>query len=90
MLDTRATISIVANKVLPRGNLKNVMATAAIRTGDGHVVHSCGDCEIDLPMGSRSIADQLYVLDTEALDFILGTDFFVELAQILSLTLQGP
>ena len=31
-----------------------------------------------------------YVLDTEAFDFVLGTDFFVEHSQILSLTLQAP
>ena len=80
----------MAKKILPRGNLKNVMPTAAIRIGDGHVVHSCGDCEIDVPMGWRSIAHRFYVMDTEAFDFVLGTDFFVEHAQILSLKLQAP
>ena len=29
-------------------------------------------------------------MDTEAFDFVLGTDFFVEHSQILSLTLQTP
>ena len=43
VLDTGATISIVAKKILPCGSLKNTMTTAAIRMGDGHVVHSCGD-----------------------------------------------
>ena len=51
ILDTGATISIVAKKILPRWDLKNIMPTAAIRMGDGHVVHSCGDCEVDVPMG---------------------------------------
>ena len=41
-------------------------------------------------MGSRSIAHRFYVMDTEALDSVLGTDFFVEHSQILSLTLQAP
>ena len=41
-------------------------------------------------MGSRSIAHRFYVMDTEAFDFVLGTDFFVEHTQILSLTLQAP
>ena len=90
VLHTGATISIVAKKTLPRGTLKNVMPTAAIRMEDGHVVHSCGDCQIDVPMGSRSIAHRFYVTDTEAFDFVLGTDLFVEHAQILSLTLQAP
>ena len=56
VLDTGATICSVAKKILPRGDLKNIMPTAAIRMGDGHVVHSFGDCEFDVPMGSRNIA----------------------------------
>ena len=90
VLDTGATISIVAKKTLPCGSLKNTMTTAAIRMGDGHVVHSCGDCEVEVPMGSRTIAHRFYVMDTEAFDFVLGTDFFVQHSQIQSLTLQAP
>ena len=90
VLDTGATISIVAKKILPCGSLKNTMTTAAIRMGDGHVVHSCGDCEVEVPMGSRTIAHRFYVMDTEAFDFVLGTDFFVQHSQIQLLTLQAP
>ena len=86
VLDTGATISIVAKKILPCGSLKNTMTTAAIRMGHGHVVHSCGDCEVEVPMGSRTIAHRFYVMDTEAFDFVLGTDFFVQHSQIQSLT----
>ena len=66
------------------------MTTAAIRMGDGHVVHSCGDFEVEVPMGSRTIAHRFYVMDTEAFDFVLGTDFFVQHSQIQSLMLQAP
>ena len=90
LLDTGATISIVAKKALPLGDLKHIMPTAAIRMGDGHVVHSCGDCAVDVPMGSRSIVHRFYVMDPEAFDFVLGTDLFVEHPQIISLTLQAP
>ena len=90
VLDTGATISIVAKKTLPCGDLKNILPTAAICMGDGHVVHSCGDCEVEVPMGSRRSAHWLYVMDNEAFDFVPGTDFFVEHTQILSLTLQAP
>ena len=90
VLDTGATISIVARKILPCGDLKNILPTAAIRMGERHVVHSCGDYEVEVPMGSRSIAHRFYMMDTEAFDFLLGTDFFVEHPQILSLTLQAP
>ena len=65
------------------------MTTAAIRMGDGHVVHSCGDCEVEVPMGSRTIAHQFYLMDTEAFDFVSGTEFFVQHSQIQSLTLDG-
>ena len=51
VLDTGAIISIVPKKILPRGDLKNIMPTAATRMGNGHVVHSCGHCEVDVPMG---------------------------------------
>ena len=69
------------------------MTTAAIGMGDGHVlhvVHSCGDCEVEVPMGSRTIAHGFYVMDTEAFDFVLGTDFFVQHSRIQSLTLHAP
>ena len=79
----------MAKKVLPLVDLKHIMPTAAIRMGDGHVVHSCGDCEVDVPMGSRSITHRFYEMDTEAFDFVLGTDLFDEHPQILSLTLQA-
>ena len=55
ILDTGATVSIVAKKMLPRGDLKKVIPTAAIRMGDGHVVHSCGGCEVHVPMGSGAL-----------------------------------
>ena len=64
VLDTGATISIVAKKILPCGSLKNTMTTAAIRMADGYVVHSCGDCEVEVPMGSRTIAYRFYVMHT--------------------------
>ena len=80
----------MAKKMLSCGSLKNTMTTAAIRVGDGHVVHSCGDCEVEVPMGCRTIAHQFYVMDTEAFDFVLGTDFFVQHSQIQSLTLEAP
>ena len=90
VLETGATISIVAKKILPSGDLKNIMPTAAIRMKDGHLVHNCGECEVHVPMGSRNIVHQFYVMDTEAFDFVLGTDFFGEHTQILSLALQAP
>ena len=88
--DTGATIYIVAENILPCGSLTNTMPTAAIRMGDGHVVHSCGNCEVEVPIGSLTIAHRFYVMDTEAFDFVPGTNFFVQHTRIHSLTLQAP
>ena len=90
VLDTGATISIVAKKILLCRSPKNTMTTAAIRMGDGHVVHSCGDCEVEVPICSRTIAHRFYVRDTEGFDFVLGTDLLVQHLEIQSLTLQAP
>ena len=68
----------------------NTMTTAAIRIGDGHVVHSCGDCEFEVPIGSRTIAHRFYRMDREAFNIVLGNDVFVQHSQIQSLTLQAP
>ena len=65
------------------------MPTAAICMGYGYVVHSCRDCEVEVPMGSRSSAQWFYVMDTEAFDFVLGTVYF-EHSEILSVTHQAP
>ena len=72
LLDTEATISIVSNKGLPRGDLKKIMPTAAIRMGDDHVVHSCGNSEVQVPMKSRIIVNRFYVMDTRAFDSVWG------------------
>ena len=90
VLDTGATISIVAKKTLPHGDLRIIMPTAAIHMGNGHVVHSCGDCGADVLMGSRSIAHRFYVMDTEAFDFVMGANFFVKHSRIPSPTVQAP
>ena len=74
VLDTRATKSIVAKKILPCGSLKNTMTTAALRPGGWTCgAQLRGDCEVEVPMGSRTIAHRFYVMDTEAFDFVLGT-----------------
>ena len=80
----------MAEKILPRGTLTNTMPTAPIRIGDGHVVHSCGDCEVEVPMASPTLSHRFSVMDTEAFDFVQGTDFFVQHTKIQSLTLASP
>ena len=90
VLDTRATISIVAKKMLPLRLIRSTMPTAAIRMGDGFVVYSCGDCSPDVPLGTRNLSHAFYVIDTEAFDFVVGTDFFTAHPQVRSMSLQSP
>ena len=73
VVDAGATIYIVAKKILSQEGLKNTMLTAAIGMRDGHVVHSCADCDVEVPMGSRSIPHRFFVMDTAAFDFVQGT-----------------
>ena len=80
----------MAKETLPRGELENITPTAAIRMGDGHGVHSCGDCEVNVPMQFRGIGHWLYAMGTEAFDVVLAIGSFAEQPQFLSLTLQAP
>ena len=89
VLDTGAPISIVPKKPLPPEDLKNIMPTVAIRMRDSHVVHSCGDCEVDMSLGTRGMV-HWFVIDSEAVNFVLRTNVFAEHPQIPSLTLQEP
>ena len=45
---------------------------------------------MEVPMGSRTISHPFYVMDTEAFNFVMGTDFLTQYPEILSLTLQSP
>ena len=58
--------------------------------GDGRVAHSVGDCVVEVPMGSRTISHPFYVMDTEAFNFVMGTDFLTQYPEILSRTLRSP
>ena len=78
VLVTGATISIVAKKMLPCEDLKHTMPTAAIHMGNGHVVHSYGDCEVDVPIGTSSIIHRFCVIDNEGFEFVLRTNFFTK------------
>ena len=58
--------------------------------GGWPLLHSCEHCEVDVPMETRSMMHRFNVMDTEAIDFVLRTNFFADHPQILSLTLPAP
>ena len=80
----------MAKKTLPCGDLKNIRPTAAIRMENGHVVQSSWDCEVEVPMASSSIAHRFYVMDTDAVDFVLGTDFLVRTPRLYPSPCKHP
>ena len=72
VLDTDATLSIV-----PRRLLKTFkkFKTVAIRVGDGRTIHYLGGVDVCICLGDQSVTQQCRVLDTDAFDIVIGTDF---------------
>ena len=79
VLDTGATLSIVARGLLKTFNKTN---TVAIRVGDGRTIHSLGRVDVSICLGDRSVMQHSRVLDTEAFDIVIGTDFLRENSQV--------
>ena len=87
MLDTGATLSIVARRLLK--NLKKTK-TVAIRVGDGRTIHSLGEGDVIICLGDETVTQHCTVLDTEAFDIVIGTDFLRRYPHEKMLSLQRP
>ena len=87
VLDTGATLSIV-----PRRLLKTFKKTktVAIRVGDGQTIHYLGGVDVCICLGDQSVTQQCRVLDTDAFDIVIGTDFLRRNPQVKILSLQRP
>ena len=72
MLDTGATLSIVVRRLLK--TLKKTK-TVAIRVGDGRSIHSLGGVDVTICLGDETVTQHCRVLDTDAFDIVIGTDF---------------
>ena len=86
VLDIGATISVVSAKIVPRYGLKRTMSTALFHMGEGHVVHSCGDCEVEVSMSLKRVHCRFHGMVTETFDFVLVTDLFTEHPPVISPT----
>ena len=72
-LDTGATLSIVARRLLKQANIRKTK-TVAIRAWDGWTIHSLGGLDVTVCLGDEQVTQHCEVLDTDAFDIVIGTD----------------
>ena len=87
VLDTGATLSIVAWRLLK--TFKKTK-TVAIRVGDGRTIHSLGGVDVTICLGDENVTQHCRVLDTDAFDIVIGTDFLRKNPQVKMLSLRHP
>ena len=87
VLDTGATLSIVARRLLK--TFKKTK-TVAIKVGDGCTIHSLGGVNVTICLGNKTAIQHCRVLDTDAFDIVIGTDFLRRNPQGKMLSLQRP
>ena len=87
VLDTGATLSIVARRLLK--TFKKTK-TVAIRVGDGRTIHSLGGVDVTICLGDETVTQHCRVLDTDAFDMVIGSNFLRRNPQVKMLSLQPP
>ena len=85
VLDTGATLSIVARRLL---RTFKKTKTVAIRVGDGRTIHFFGGVDVTICLGDETVTQHCRVLDTDAFDIVIGTDFLRRNPQVKMLSLQ--
>ena len=87
MLDTGATLSIVARRLLK--TFKKTQ-TVAIRVGNGRTIHSLGGVDVTICLGDETVTQHCRVLDIDAFDIVIGTEILRRNPQVKMLSLQRP
>ena len=87
VLDTGATLSIVARRLL---RTFKKTETVAVRVGDGRTIYSLGGVDVTICLGDETVTQHCRVLDTDAFDVVIGTDFLRRNPQVKMLSLQRP
>ena len=87
VLDTGSTLSIVARRLLK--TFKKTK-TVAIRVGDGRTIHSLGGVDVTICLGDETVTLHCTVLDTDAFDIVISTDFLRRNPEGKMLSLQRP
>ena len=87
VLDTGATLSIVAQRLL---KTFKTTKTVAIRVGDGRTIHSLEGVDVTICLGGETVTQHCRVLDTDAFDIVIGTDILRRNPQVKVLSLERP
>ena len=87
VLHTGATRSIVARRLL---KTYKKTKTVAIRVGDGRPIHSLGGVDVTICLGDDTVTQHCRVLDTDASDIVIATDFLPRNLLVKILSLQRP
>ena len=74
----------------PPKDLQENTKTVAIRVGDGRTIHSMGGVDVSICLGDENVRQYCRVLDTEACDIVIGTDFLRRNPQGKMLSPQRP
>ena len=79
MLDTGATLSIGARRLLK-----------TFKKGDGRTINSLGGVDVTICLSDETVTQDCRVLDTDAFDIVIGTEFLRRNPQGKMLSLQRP
>lgn len=74
IIDTGATVSAVSSRHV-RGDQLEREKSVAVKLGNGQVVFSKGQAELEVNLGRHHLLQKVLVLDTDAFDCLLGMDF---------------
>ena len=74
MLDTIAAHSILARRLLKQAKIRN-SASTAMRVGDGGTIQSLERVKVTACLGDEEVTQHCKLLDTDAFDIVIGTDF---------------
>ena len=85
--DTGATLSIVARRRLK--TLKKTK-TVAIRVGEGVPCIPWGGVDVTICLGDEPMTQHCRLMDTDAFDIVIGTDFLRRNPEVKMLSLQRP
>ena len=75
VLDTGATLSIVARRLLKKFKKTK---SVAIRVRGGRTIHSLGGVDVCICLGDESVMPHCSVLDTDAFHIVIGTYFLLK------------
>ena len=74
IIDSGATLSAVSKNCVPEKALKRSSAIP-IKVGSSDTIYSLGDTILHLTFGEKIITQKAVVIDTNAFQAVLGTDF---------------